>query len=673
MALKQGGQFYENMMNKVKNIFSAGEKEGFNGILGSNSAMDNTISSETANTNTSRANFNNNIAQYGTDYAALQKKTDEYIKDKSNDYELKKNYNVFINKNSNEGEIPEKRQQGCVTAASAQASIKNITNGNFSAAYPNNFTNFAEAKSACKLWAADNKQTVFALNQDNTGKYQCYMGTDLTTTSLIQYTKPAMIYNVLSGDKSALQGGLFRNGQIGTWTGKVESKTWNIPNMNKPSLISKFNSSDYSNGPQPLHPGTWGAPSQGGWGINVWPNDNSAWWLSTSNWSYVGTMGYFYYVYNSPAAKTIVIYAIVDDNCVLKINGTMITMIGKYGTGGRVYLANIPAGKNVFELELINTGGPAAFVFYAADSPNYRSLLFSSTTTGWGYTSTPVPNYNLITNLTVDPKNPDGLTTLNPVPTGYTNCDILVGGGVNKNTITATYGRNCSSDTQPPLNVRYVTVRANVNGDCLQISQIVVNALVNGSIVNVAPNGTIVYASPSWSNMTNPKTAIDGTLAPRAHPNIYHSICRKGTGWSLDLGQTYPVTQIKYYNRSDCCSQRANGMKIYLIDESKNNILKVLTLTGALEQSFNISTGTSSAIETKTVNGNNGTVSCDRFCGGYDGHMWHPGTLPGYWKGSICTAAGVNLNLPCDESGLEAGQSVRPCQCAQSDSTPWAA
>ena len=138
---------------------------------------------------------------------------------------------------------------------------------------------------------------------------------------------------------------------------------------------------------------------------------------------------------------------------------------------------------------------------------------------------------------------------------------------------------------QKPLNVRYVRVTANASGDCLQISQIVVNAIVNGTSVNVAPSGTVT-ASPTWQNETLPEKAIDGTEDARTYPDIYHSVCSEGTFWELDLGQDYPVTEVVYYNRKDCCQNRANGMKIQL-KANDGTLHEPMTLTGALKQIFN--------------------------------------------------------------------------------------
>ena len=93
--LAQGKKMYENMTNKVKQGLTP-LQEGF-GILGSNSDMETVIASDNAKTVSNVNNLNNNIAQYGTDYNALKEKTQEYLNDSTNNFDLKKNYNIFIN------------------------------------------------------------------------------------------------------------------------------------------------------------------------------------------------------------------------------------------------------------------------------------------------------------------------------------------------------------------------------------------------------------------------------------------------------------------------------------------------------------------------------------------------------------------------------------------------
>jgi hypothetical protein len=609
----QGLNYINSIKTKVTQGFTNRKREGFNGIIGNNSAMDEVIASDTAKTTARTTTTNNNIAQYGTDYGALKEKTKFYLNDSDNDYLLKKNYNVFINKSLTESQITATKQQSCVTADS----INNLTpSAGFSEAYPANFTNYDKAETACRLWAADSGSTVYALNQDAAGKYICSTGSALNST-ITQYTKPKTVYTVLTGDTSAIQGGLFNNGQIGVWAGSSAtsgtsgtSAMWNTSNMKKPMMIKKFNNSTYASSETPftqsIQQGWWGlsnppAPNntnKTNWGVNMFPND-IAWWIGnlpgantpTASVAYNGvdgTTSYFYYVYNAPRTMPIYIYAVFPaSSTILKRNGIYKSLTpynGDWVYGGSRFTTLRP-GKNVFEISS-PTGLPASgFVFYVATADK-STVLFKSGDPGWGVTTTAVSDYKLITSGG-DTDQTD-IKTLNAIPTGYTNCGRILGGSINKASITASYGRNCSNVTNPPLMVRYVTVNTNSSGDYIQISQIAVNALVGGKEINVAPLGTAT-GSPTWGNGTVPITAIDGNLSARAYPAIYHSGWGVGKFWKLDLGKDYPVTQIIYYNRADCCQFRSIGMQIVL---SANNgtVYPPIILTDALVQSFNAST-----------------------------------------------------------------------------------
>jgi len=453
MGINQGTTYLKNSANKLLQGFKSKTQEGFDGILGKNNDMANVITGETIKTGTQMNNFNNNIAQYGTAYDALAKKTDSYLNDSDNNYQLQKNYNVFINRSLNQDQIKETSQLGCVRATNAQANIKDIKEDpNFKTAYPDNFTKYADADAACKLWGADTGSIVYAVNQNNNGKdFQCFTGSGIKP-GLQQHTVAKNLYTLVEGDSNTMKGGLFRNGQIGSFNGQIIDHTLNIQNMIKPTLLRKFNSSDYSNGPQPVaqvvNNGWWGNPNRwwgaGNWGINLWPYCVCAWWMSIANYMLEGTMGYFYYIYNSPAAQPVLLYAVIDDAAVIKINGVVVNSLGNYGNGGHLYITNLAAGKNVFEIQLINGGGPGAFVFYAAPWPNWwQSPLFSSGISGWGYTTTPAYSYTAVTNAPVNQNNPYGIRTSNTVPNNYTQCDPMIGGGVNPSSVVATFGRNC--------------------------------------------------------------------------------------------------------------------------------------------------------------------------------------------------------------------------------------
>ena len=111
--------------------------------------------------------------------------------------------------------------------------------------------------------------------------------------------------------------------------------------------------------------------------------------------------------------------------------------------------------------------------------------------------------------------------------------------------------------------IRYVKININKNNDCLQIAQLAVYS--NG--VNIAP-GKTASAPNTYSSQSTPANAIDGVLSTKDYPNIYHSSCRSGDYWLLDLGKEYDVDKIVYYNRRDCCSERANGMVVQIFDNN---------------------------------------------------------------------------------------------------------
>jgi len=586
---KQGQNYLSKLQNKIIQGSQENDKEGFNGILGSNNALDSTMARDTENTATNVSRLNNNIAQYGTDYVALKTKTEFYLNDGKNNNNMKKNYNIFVNKSINQDKITETNQLGCVKTTSISNTI--LATG-FNEAYSTGFNNYNDANTACKLWAADSSSTVYGLNQDpTTGKFRCILGNALDP-NIEQYTKPKNLYTVTVGGSGEGAGGVFTNGQIGVWNG-LQNIKWNTTLMKRVTYIKKYNSSSY--GPNDMKPmndavkwGWWGNSQPGkpnNWGFNMWPNDSSAWWIGNLD---TKPDSYFYYVYDAPARMIVFSYLIFPNPAkqVLKVNGQRIRLYTIFGhLGGSFAYAFLNAGKNVFEVSSASNFPGSGFMMYWTKFPDIRQILFRTGDPGWGVATSQTLDWRLISNTPTNPSNPYGKKTINAVPSTYAKCDALYGGSINTNSITAEYGRNCSNLTNPPLSIRYINVFPNKQGECLQIAQIVVNAIINGKVTNVAGRGTVT-ASPTWRGGTRPETAIDGTLAPRAYPNIYHSVCEIGTTWKLDLGQDYLVTQIIYYNRSDCCSQRANGMMIEIYGRGG---IKYFYLTGELTQSFNVS------------------------------------------------------------------------------------
>lgn len=126
---------------------------------------------------------------------------------------------------------------------------------------------------------------------------------------------------------------------------------------------------------------------------------------------------------------------------------------------------------------------------------------------------------------------------------------------------------------------RYVRMIPQQSGtvEHIQIAQIVV---IDSTGQNVS-EGKVATAKGQWAADTPPSRAVDGNEMPRAHPFEYHTEWNmtRDSFWMLDLGKMTDVTAVIYYNRTDCCSFRASGQRIQLLDENKN-IVTEKTLTG---------------------------------------------------------------------------------------------
>lgn len=151
---------------------------------------------------------------------------------------------------------------------------------------------------------------------------------------------------------------------------------------------------------------------------------------------------------------------------------------------------------------------------------------------------------------------------------------------------------NCNgfvySSSKKTTGVQYVKIYySKGQADCIQIYQLAVYS--NG--INVA-QGKPVSSANVYQDRTDlsAENAVDGTLSYTPNHNIYHSKCQEGDFWLLDLEKEYPVDKIVYYNRNDTYASRANGMAVELMDSSKK-VLKTLTLTSDLIQSYDVNIG----------------------------------------------------------------------------------
>jgi len=126
--------------------------------------------------------------------------------------------------------------------------------------------------------------------------------------------------------------------------------------------------------------------------------------------------------------------------------------------------------------------------------------------------------------------------------------------------------------------VRYVRVQA--RRPYLQIGYLSVQT-ADGT--NVAA-GKRASASGTYPG-TRASNAVNGQPGTRAHPNYWHATANLDW-WEVDLGQEYPITKVVFYNRRECCSDRAQDALISLMD-SRRNVVNTATLNSGPVQQFN--------------------------------------------------------------------------------------
>lgn len=130
---------------------------------------------------------------------------------------------------------------------------------------------------------------------------------------------------------------------------------------------------------------------------------------------------------------------------------------------------------------------------------------------------------------------------------------------------------------------RYVKVLNSNLGDAwMQIAQLVV---IDKTGTNVALKKPVTVSS-TYGSGSQPSNAVDGTYSTRAFPNIFHAGSPDSSQFFMvDLGSTYDITTVIYYNRSDCCSQRALRMRVQLLDANKQ-LLAEKYIDGAMQQTL---------------------------------------------------------------------------------------
>lgn len=150
-----------------------------------------------------------------------------------------------------------------------------------------------------------------------------------------------------------------------------------------------------------------------------------------------------------------------------------------------------------------------------------------------------------------------------------------------------------ASPTSAPLklaNVRYVRIDA--PSDFLQISAI---AVYNTKSVNVALNklttASPVYTGDACSSSYAASGPVDGVLANKDFNDCanseYHSKDSSGDFWYVDLGASYDLASVVYYNRgAGSNTGRCVGYVISAQDASKNTVYTWTITSSALVQTY---------------------------------------------------------------------------------------
>lgn len=163
-----------------------------------------------------------------------------------------------------------------------------------------------------------------------------------------------------------------------------------------------------------------------------------------------------------------------------------------------------------------------------------------------------------------------------------------LGPGSGNATFDDRYAKKQALDKQVllPIRAQYVRILPTKKGSpddrCLQISQLQV---FNSSGKEVARGRPTTSASTwsLWGTQPDSSKAVDGNAAPRPFPNIYHDACNtngQNQFWMVDLGSEQDLSSIIYYNRTDCCGNRADGMPVQLLD-SNMNVVGQTTINGS--------------------------------------------------------------------------------------------
>lgn len=128
------------------------------------------------------------------------------------------------------------------------------------------------------------------------------------------------------------------------------------------------------------------------------------------------------------------------------------------------------------------------------------------------------------------------------------------------------------------IKARYVRVMGSWTSmaptECLQIPQIQVFTTSNQEVAK----GKRASSNTQWpDNFSTPDKAVNGNARPHSHgEGEFHSSCIPAGGnmpaynswWMVDLGGTFEIGSVKFFPRTDCCTQRQYLSPVQLLNDS---------------------------------------------------------------------------------------------------------
>jgi len=128
--------------------------------------------------------------------------------------------------------------------------------------------------------------------------------------------------------------------------------------------------------------------------------------------------------------------------------------------------------------------------------------------------------------------------------------------------------------------VRFQSARAH-----FQVSFVSVQ-IADGTVVSQGKSVTSSCGNCGYP--AAPNAIVNGNAEARAHPGSWHA--SPGLDWiEIDLGQEFQVAKVVFYNRADCCQERAAQAVLTLLDAARGTIDSAL-LNGDMMQIFNFKT-----------------------------------------------------------------------------------